>query len=389
VRFARFSATAILATSFVRSLCAPALAQDLPQAQQQDDIVFGAQADAANLEGCQVIARIDNQIVFACDVLWRVNMTLESHLAKLPADQVPPPEQLADLRQQLMHQEVIRLVDQKLIYDEFRRNVPAENLPRIDDNLRQPFEEHELPQLMEKLKVGNQRDLELEIARLGSSMADVRRSFNERVIAKQWVQTKVEVNEEVSPDEMLQYYQAHLADYEYPTQARWEELMVRKSRFQEPREAYAEIARLGNEVWQRGNAAAVRGPAFAEVAKANSDGFTAKEGGVRKWTTKGALKATAIDEALFTLAVGQMSPILESEEGFHIVRVLERKEAGRRPFTEVQSEIRKSLKEQRFQAGVENYLAKLRRDARIWTSFTGYTTADELLGSKPDDTRRR
>ena len=32
-----------------------------------------------------------------------------------------------------------------------------------------------------------------------------------------------------------------------------------------------------------------------------------------------------------------MSPILESDEGFHIVRVLERQEAGRKPFTDVQA----------------------------------------------------
>ena len=34
----------------------------------------------------------------------------------------------------------------------------------------------------------------------------------------------------------------------------------------------------------------VKGAAFAEVAKAKSDGFTAKNGGVHDWTTKGALQ---------------------------------------------------------------------------------------------------
>jgi parvulin-like peptidyl-prolyl isomerase len=68
-----------------------------------------------------------------------------------------------------------------------------------------------------------------------------------------------------------------------------------------------------------------------------------------------------IDHELFTLEIGQMSWILETEDSFHIVRVLERKEAGREPFTEVQGKIREKLKEERFQAGVEQYLTKLRR----------------------------
>ena len=39
-------------------------------------------------------------------------------------------------------------------------------MPKIEENLRQPFEEHELPGLMKQLNVDNQRDLEIEVARL-------------------------------------------------------------------------------------------------------------------------------------------------------------------------------------------------------------------------------
>jgi parvulin-like peptidyl-prolyl isomerase len=216
----------------------------------------------------------------------------------------------------------------------------------------------------------------------------VRRTFNEKVIASEWARSKVKINEEVSPDEMLEYYQSHLAEYEYPTQARWEELMVNKSRFASEREAYAELTRLGNEVWQLGTRTPVFGPAFIEVAKKSSDGFTAQKGGAHDWTTKGALQCAAIDEALFTLQVGQMSQIIDSGPAYHIVRVLERREAGRKPFTDVQGDIREALKEQRMRAEMEEYLVTLRRNARVWTVFTGNTTAEALM-RKPDEPQRR
>ena len=347
-------------------------------------------ADAANLEGCQVIARVDDQIILACDVLWRVNAMLEAHQQGVPTDQRVPDDQLDGVRQRLMQKEVASMVDRKLLYNEFRRNVPAENLPRIEENLQQPFEEHELPQLMKELKVDNQRDLEKELARLGSSLADVRRTFNERVIASEWIRSKVKVNEDVSPEEMLDYYHQHQADYDYPSEARWEELAVRKSRFKSAAEAYAEIARMGNEVSWKETHGSVKDGAFAEVAKAKSDGFTAKKGGVHDWTTKGALQCKAVDDALFTLKVGQMSPtIIDDGDSFHIVRVLERKEAGRKPFTEVQDDIRDKLKEEHFHTEAEKYLSKLRRDARIWTVYTGNVSADVLLGRKPGATQTR
>jgi parvulin-like peptidyl-prolyl isomerase len=103
----------------------------------------------------------------------------------------------------------------------------------------------------------------------------------------------------------------------------------------------------------------------------------------------GALQAAAIDEALFTLQVGQMSPILDAGPTFHIVRVLERRDAGRKPFSEVQGDIREKLKDERFKAGVEKYLASLRQNARIWTAFTGNVSADVLLGRKPSETQQR
>src|SRR5690606_23430215 len=119
--------------------------------------------------------------------------------------------------------------------------------------------------------------------------------------------------------------------YEFPAQARWEELMVRFDRCNGDREAaWKLLAEMGNEVWKKVTEnPGIRGPAFAEVARAKSHGFTASEGGVHDWTTLGALKCEELNEALATLAIGQMSNGIESEQGFHIVRVLERKEAGR------------------------------------------------------------
>src|SRR6478735_9291885 len=106
-------------------------------------------------------------------------------------------------------------------------------MPKIEENLREPFEEQQLPSLMKQVNVDNQADLEKELARLGSSLADVRRGFNEQIMASEWIRSKVKINEDVGPDEMIEYYRTHLADYDFPSRARWEELMVNKSRFKD------------------------------------------------------------------------------------------------------------------------------------------------------------
>jgi peptidyl-prolyl cis-trans isomerase C len=76
-----------------------------------------------------------------------------------------------------------------------------------------------------------------------------------------------------------------------------------------------------------------------------------------------------LDRALFELPIGQLSPIIEDETGYHIIRVLERHPAGRTPFTEVQKEIKKKLQEEKRKAAFAEYVARLRREIPVWTIY--------------------
>ncbi len=343
--------------------------------------------EPATVDGCQVIARIDGQVVLACEVLWRVNQMLEANRDRIP------PDQYEAVRDQLMKRTLTGMIDQKLLYGEFRRNIPAENLPRIEENLVPHFEENEVPVLMKQLDCKSQRELEQELSRLGSSLADSRQSFNERVIASEWIRSKLKdkVSDEVSPQEMVEYYRDHRAEFEFPTQARWEEMSVRKSGIPtQARQAFAKLAMMGNEVWPRLSAnPPANTPVFGDVAKAKSEGFNAAKGGVYDWTTKGSLKAKVVDDAIFVLPPGQMSPILDSGTAFHIIRVLERKEAGCRPFSDVQNDIREKLKDERMGIAQRKYIDELRRDAKIWTVYTGNVSVETLMAKPPGETRQR
>jgi hypothetical protein len=358
---------------------APAAAQQVAMTLPSD-----VAPEPATIDGCQVIARVDGQVILACELLWRVNQMIEANRDKIP------PDQFDAIREQLMMRTLAGSIDQKLLYGEFRRGVPAENMPRIEENLLPHFQESEIPRLMEQLDCKSQRELEQELARLGSSLDDTRRTFNEHVIASEWIRSKIKVSQVVSPEEMVEYYQTRRQEFEFPAQVRWEELMVRKGGIPEQAaQAYANLAMMGNEVWPQ---LAANPPAttavFGAVARAKSEGVNASEGGLFDWTTKGSLKAAAVDDALFNLPPGQLSPILDSGTGFHIVRVLERKEAGCQPFSEVQNDIREKLKDQRMAKAQREYLDELRKNARIWTVYTGRISVAELFDTVPNTQQR-
>ncbi len=329
---------------------------------------------AQPLMGGEIVARVDGEIVMASEVLWQVNQIIAANRDKIP------PQQLDEARRTLLRQQVMGLIDTKLLYADFRRTVPAENLPAIEENLLKPFEENEIPRLLKVLELKDRRELMELLENYGSSLSDVQRQFNERTIAGEWLRQLAPKPKPVTHQQMLDYYQEHLEDYDVTAQAKWEELMFRFDRFDGNRAAtWRAIAEIGNELWKRvAENPQVRGAVFTQIAQEKSHGFTAKEGGQHDWVTRGALRSKVIDEALFSLQVGQLSNILESESGFHIVRVLERKEAGRTSFVDTQAEIRKQIESDNRRGLVEAGLVKLRKQSRVWTVFDGDISGPKL-----------
>ncbi len=336
------------------------------------------------IEGGEIVARIDGQIVLASDVLWQVDQLIEANRDRIPPDQI----KLA--KRTLLRQQVLGLIDTKMLYADFRRKVPAENLPSITENLQKPFEEGEIPRLIKMLDIKDRNELVQVLEDSGTSLRDLRRQFNERTIAGEWLRQMTPKPKEVTHDQMLDYYSEHKADFEFPARVQWEEVMISFSRSNNDRTAaWQAITSLGNEVWQCvAKQPNLRGPIFTEIAKKESHGFTSQAGGQHDWTTQGALRSKAIDQQLFTLKVGQLSKVIESERGFHIIRVLDRNQAGRTPFTEAQADIRKALKKDQQKGLAMKEVAKLRKRSRVWTVFDGNLTGPQLSQKNTPKQRR-
>ena len=88
--------------------------------------------NAQPLEGGEIVARVDGQIILAGDVMWQVNKILDDNRNRIP------PAERENVRQQILRQRTMGLIDTKLLYADFRRTVPAENIPTVEENLAQP-----------------------------------------------------------------------------------------------------------------------------------------------------------------------------------------------------------------------------------------------------------
>jgi peptidyl-prolyl cis-trans isomerase C len=103
---------------------------------------------------------------------------------------------------------------------------------------------------------------------------------------------------------------------------------------------------------------------FAEVAAAESDCPSKKDGGNLGLVERGQT-VPEFEEAIFSQKVGEVGPVVETPFGYHIVQVQERVPAGVVPLNEVRAAIAQQIDAERKQAAVDKYLSGLRARASI------------------------
>lgn len=313
---------------------------------------------AQSLQTAMVIARVGPEVVLESDL---ITPSVAEWLEKVTPGL--PPEQIRELKMQVYRHLLTQHIEALIVYVDALRTIPPDAIPEIESKVNQAFDEEQLPRLMEAANVANSLEYEQILRSRGQSLDRLKKAFFERAIAQQWLQQALEAEAggEIPHAELIAYYQEHLAEYEYPARSKFEELCVRFGRERTREQAWGLLASMGNKV--------LSGEAFAEVAKQGSEGPTAASGGTYEWTTKGSLRSKPIDEAIFSLPVGKLSTILEDDTGLHIVRVVERTEAGRTSFLDAQVEIRDKIRAEKHAKAVEEYLTKLRDRTPVWTIF--------------------
>jgi peptidyl-prolyl cis-trans isomerase D len=172
---------------------------------------------------------------------------------------------------------------------------------------------------------------------------------------------------QVSEAEIQQYYNQHAADYKVDEQVKVRHILIKVDPGATPQAdaaAKAKAEGILKQIKAGGN--------FAELAKANSDDPGSKDLGGELGFLKRGATVPEFDKAAFTLPVGQISDLIKTQFGYHILQVEEKQSAHTRPLEEVKPTIVAMLTRQKETAQGQAYAQQLASEAqKIGLAKTG------------------
>ncbi|HEU5117896.1 MAG TPA: peptidyl-prolyl cis-trans isomerase, partial [Isosphaeraceae bacterium] len=252
------------------------------------------------------------------------------------------------------------LIDRAMLVQEARKRLKN---PKQWDTFKSAIEKEwldkELPAMIARErakhpKVDNEFELEKFLAEQHQSLPEIRENYMLDHIGRYYMMTMIQ-DKFLPPNlnDIYAYYDQNRdrAEFQQTAQVTWRLIFIPKDETND-REA---AKRAADSAYGRLS----QGEDFVAVCKQVSQGPRAQEGG--EWSTGYESYASdAVNQALKTLPLNQLSSVLEDDRGFYILRVENRREAGAKPFSEVQKSIRDALIEERYRVAMEKFLHDLR-----------------------------
>jgi peptidyl-prolyl cis-trans isomerase D len=175
---------------------------------------------------------------------------------------------------------------------------------------------------------------------------------------------KAAADVQVTPDDLRAYYDQHRDQYRLPEQVKVSHILI-KTPLPGPdgkvdEKGVAEAQRRAEDLLKQ-----LKGGAKLEdlAKKYSEDPGSAKEGGSLGWIGKGQT-VPEFEKTAFSLPKGQISDLVKSSYGFHIIRVDDKQEAHVKTLDEVKAEIEPVLKHQKGQQIAERKADTLLKQAR-------------------------
>lgn len=193
----------------------------------------------------------------------------------------------------------------------------------------------------------------------GLTIEELRKNIKDQMAIKEMFKTEIEAKISVSDKMVEEFYGKNPQFFKKPESIKASHILIKQDDW-EDKEKVAE----GRKKIEGLLARVKKGEDFAEMAKASSEGPSAPKGGDLGTFGKGQM-VKPFEDAAFKLNVGETSGIVQTNFGFHIIKLTDKQPGGVTPLKDATKDIKKYLSQMEGKKLMGEYLTKLRSSSSI------------------------
>ena len=321
-----------------------------PAAAKADSVAEATETKAAaksakTEEPAKVVVTVNGKELLSS----KLNKELDMYKSS-PRFAAMPPEQAAKLMSDLKKRSIDRFINQTILVAE----ADKQNITTTDAEMDEAIKEI-------KKRIPPNVTIEDALKQQGMSMDEFKKNLKTDMRIRNLLDKQVESITNVSDEVIAKFYEDN-----------------KKTRYTLPESVHArhilvKVDESADEATQAAKKAEIEGyrkqivdgtAKFEDVAKEHSGCPSGSRGGDLGTFGRGQM-VPEFDKAAFEQKANEIGPVIKTKFGYHIIQVLEHKDAGQRPLEEVKEQIKTELINQEKQQAVEKYLKDLRDKAKI------------------------
>jgi peptidyl-prolyl cis-trans isomerase SurA len=258
-----------------------------------------------------------------------------------------------------------------------------------------------LDQMRKDMKLETMEELEKAATAQGISYEDFKQNMRNQLITQKVIAEEVSQHLGINKEAEQKFYDEHKSEMEQPESIKLSEILVAphkaadkaadKAAAQPAPNSAADASAAGadptknpdpaaNDAAKQAEEAAAlataeakandllkqirAGASFEDVAKKDSDGPSAAQGGDLGVFKRGAL-AKELEDKTFAMKAGEVTDVIRTKQGYVILKVVSHQVAGIPPLKDVEARVQDALYYQQLQPALRAYLTKLREEAYI------------------------
>ena len=313
----------------------------------------GRAASNVDADANRIVAVVNDEVITQAELnraLVPVYLQLQATLS---------PEELSQKMDSLKKQVLDQIVDEKLMLQEANHPRPVEvGKGKIGTPPTIAVSDREIDSMLQdtRSRFPNPEAFDEALSQQGLTLEDLKSRFRDQIVMQKLVGREIRSRVAVSPAEITAYYEAHREEFVTPPAVQVATLVIRPKDGTDIPRALAQAHHLQTQLAQ--------GADFYELARKYSDGFNAQMGGRIGFLEKGkSLKE--VDEALFKLKTGEITPVIKTPAGFQIFRAEAIRPSKQTTLEEAQTEIKYHLLSQKSAQRYQEWIVKLRSESYI------------------------